>query len=634
MRTLSIIKNLLVLFFICTSIYTQNSNLYIPLNIQKAYEKGTRSQDGKPGDNYWQNHSEYKIKAYFDPGSGELTGSEKITYYNESPDSLDQIVIRLYQNMTKPEAIRDFPISKDVISDGVDIKQIKINGVPVNLVNRSTIVRDGTVWTINLSRKLAPDDEMELSIDWSFTIMKGRNVRMGYYADSTYFVAYWYPQIAVYDDVDGWDKIGYTGEAEFYNDFSDFDVEIHVPQNITVWAAGVLQNPGELLLPEYLERYKSAQTSDNIVRIFKKEDLKKKRFAGGDTITWKYKAKHVPDFAFAVAGRYLWDAVSITADENSGRRVLINTAYDPASADFYEVAAIARKTIDLLANDFPGVKFPYPSMTVFNGSGGMEFPMMVNNGSFVERRSTIHVTSHEITHTYFPFYMGTNEKKYAWMDEGWAVMIPFEMQNLMQPDYDPVTRNTNSYLNDAGKENEIIPMTPSYFIKSPEYRTASYYRPAEAYKFLRETLGKEKFDEVLREYIERWNGKHPMPYDFFYTFEDELEEDLSWFWKPWFFERGYPDLAIKDVKINKEKIEVVVEKVGNIPVPVMINVHFRNDSTVSVKKDINVWKSGQKEILVEIENISEVDLVELGSSSIPDINVKNNFYYVKKSSGK
>jgi aminopeptidase N len=228
--------------------------------------------------------------------------------------------------------------------------------------------------------------------------------------------------------------------------------------------------------------------------------------------------------------------------------------------------------------------------------------------------------------------MGTNERKYAWMDEGWATMIPFKIQSSIEPSYDPVGGNVRTYLSNAGKETDVPLVIPSYLLKGTAYRMASYNRPAEAYKFLRETIGIEKFDNTLREFMKRWNGKHPSPYDFFFTFNEECGEDLSWFWKPWFFEEAYPDLAIKEVKEKKDKFSILVERKGAIPVPVIINVYDIDGKILSsAGKDLSIWKTGNKEIWVEVEKTGNPVLIKLGNNKTPDVDQKNNNYYVKGS---
>jgi len=626
MKNLFSFRILLSFFITAVSVnilYAQ-SYLYTPLNIQSAYQKQTRSSNGMPGKNYWQNAADYKIKAEIDFPTRLLSGVEEIKYFNNSPDTLRSITIRLYQDLYQFGAARNFQISKEALSDGVEIKSLKINGTEINPADGDKVKRGNTLMVIDLSQPLLPSSTIVVETEWSFTIPKGSSIRMGTYDSTTFFVAYWYPQIAVYDDVDGWDRISYNGEQEFYNDINNFEVEITLPNSFGVWATGVLQNPADVLMTNYLSLYKEALISSKVVNIITKDDLQKTVYSNSsEKNVWKFLAPNVPDFAFGTSDHYLWDAVTLKL-ENKPEPIYVAAAYNPNSADFNKVAAIAKKSIEYFSTDLPGINYPYPSMTVFNGGGGMEFPMIVNNGSSSTEAGTVHLTSHEILHTYFPFYMGINEKKYAWMDEGWAVMLPFKFQSKEAEGYDPFARYVNAYENIAGSELEMPMMTPSILLRGAAYRTASYNRPAMAYQILLETLGEDIFKKALKEYITRWNGKHPLPYDFFNTFNEVTQEKLSWYWQPWFFEKGYPDLAIKKIENGDGVVRVLIEKVGNIPVPIHLIIQTGEGSEISVDRSAAIWKDGAKEVWIEHELIAPPKQITLGSKYIPDVNRTNN----------
>ncbi|MCU7497124.1 MAG: M1 family metallopeptidase [Ignavibacteria bacterium] len=261
----------------------------------------------------------------------------------------------------------------------------------------------------------------------------------------------------------------------------------------------------------------------------------------------------------------------------------------------------------------------------------MEFPMMVNDGSMDKLSETVHVTSHEITHSYFPFYMGTNERKYAWMDEGWATMIPFDLQASLAPGYNPREAIVKGYSSFAGSEQDMPVMTLSYMMKWNSYRFASYSKPAVAYDQLRALIGRKNFDNALREFIARWNGKHPIPYDFFNTFNDYLKTDLNWFWKPWFFEKGYPDLAIKDVKVEDNKLKVLIKNEGNIPVPIELNISWQDGRKVNIPRSAAVWKDTDS-TWIETGTSGNIEKIELGDPAIPDINKMNNYFELNRQS--
>lgn len=622
----TIIYHTILILLITQSLISQSS-LFIPLDIKKTYENGTRSYDGNPGPNYWQNHSEYKIKASLEPKLRQLKGEEKITYYNESPDTLRQIVFRLYQDIYKPGNAHDWDIPEKEITEGIILEKLVIENNNIDLNNKDLVRRGATNLTIELQNPILPKSKVSIESNWYFTIPGRGNMRMGTYDSTTYYIAYWYPQISVYDDIHGWDEISYKGVLEFYNDFSDFDVEITAPNTFCTWATGILQNPEYIMTSDTYSRYKQALSSKDVINIISTEDIKNNNLfvKTSDVLTWHYRAENVTDFAFGISDHYLWDGVS--SEVEPGRITFISAAYNPQSKDFYEVAGLSKKIIESYSKDFPGVPYPYPKMTVFNGGGGMEYPMMVNESSSDELSGTVYVTSHEIAHTYFPFYMGTNERRWAWMDEGWAQALSFDIQIALAPERDTRAFNVTRYLGSAGKEEDMPMMVPSDDLgRFRSYRSTSYLRPGEAYDMLRNTLGDENFIKSLHEYMKRWHGKHPMPYDFFFTLDNVGGQDLSWFWKPWFFEFGYPDLSIKDVITEKGTTKIFIEKVGNIPIPISLEVTYEDSTKQEIFRIANEWKSGEKIVTIELSSNKNIKSILLGNSHTPDVDYKNNLW--------
>lgn len=621
------LKTLFMLFVLSGLMLAQNSS-YIPLNIKPAYEKNTRSLNGQPGLNYWQNKSDYKIKVKLDPAVKLLEGYEEITYYNNSPDSLNEIVIRLYHNINKANAKRDFYLNSNSITDGVIINSILIGKDSLDINDNKIARTTGTNLSISLKDKIAPNSKINLTIEWNVKIPNVQSVRFGSYDSTTMFVAYWYPQIAVYDDIDGWDRLDYAGVLEMYNDFNNYDVEFSVPAGYQIWATGVWQNPNEILNQKFLDRYNLAWNSDDVIKVVTKEDLK-----AGDIYktknafhTIKFKAEYVPDFAFGISDHYLWDATSFIVDKSSGKRVYIATAYKESSMDYPENAYYAKETLKYFSFEMPGIPYPYPSATVFNGAGGMEFPMIVNNGSENSKAGTVGLTSHELAHQYMPFYMGTNERKYPFMDEGWAVMLPFDFQERMAEGNKPRLRTLQGYVSFAGNEYDLPLMIPSPTISWRSYRISAYNKPALAYDILRKTLGDELFIKALHTYIKTWNGKHPIPTDFFFTFNSAIGKDLSWFWKPWFYDFSYPDLAVKDVKQKKNYIIVEIKNSGKLPLPVNLQVMSNEKVIKEVYRTAEVWMDGKEVIQIKIDGIKSFDAVILGEQYIPDVNSVDNVY--------
>jgi hypothetical protein len=441
------------------------------------------------------------------------------------------------------------------------------------------------------------------------------------------FAGYWYPQIAVYDDIDGCDMIDYAGMVEYYNDINNFNVNIRISSDFVVWATGELQNPDKVFQKEVAERYNQALTSPDVVKIITQKDydngtVTKPR----ERNTWQFRAENVPDFAFAASNNANWDAVSLVVD-SKGKRVLTSAVYPDSALHYEDVAMIARNAVEYMSYDLPGWPFPYPHVTVFaNGrkTGGMEFPMMANDGAPDDYADLQGLTFHEILHNYLPFYMGTNERKYAFMDEGWARYLPTGFLKRYAPEDNYLERSISAYENFAGSENDMPPMIPTYIFNDYHtQRMAAYTRPAVAYHYLRETLGEELFRIAFYEYMERWKGKHPSPYDFFNTFDDVTCEDLSWFWNPWFFESGYPDLAVKDVSDGNL---VLIEKIGNIPVPIEITVTYIDGSNEKITRNARVWNDGAKLVAVQLYTDKKVSEILLGSELIPDSFKKNNLW--------
>jgi hypothetical protein len=613
--------------------FTREHGLYCPLEIQKACEKNTRSKDGKPGEHYWQNRAEYTISAEIDTANHAVIGSEEVYYFNNGPDTLTQLIIRLYPDLYRIGSPRDYDLPKADITDGVAISHLAINDS--ELPDIKDLVRSGTNLFIPLADGLKPGKKLKLSVRWSYVLPTELPLRGGKYRDNAYFVSYWYPQIAVYDDITGWDKYEYHGVVGHYTDFADFDVRITVPREFVVWATGELRNPQEILSENILAKYTKALTSDKIVSVVTAKDRKAGDItAANDMNTWHYRAENVTDFAFGASDYYLWDVTSLVVDRQTGRRAIIGAVYKSESKSFRKAAEICRKTIDYLSSELPGVPYPSPSFTAFDGSFAMEFPMMTTMKPCDGEWLFCHTLSHEIAHSYFPFYVGANERKYAFMDEGWAQMLPMAFQtreiSSRNKKYDARVENNRDYEEAAGKETQDRPPAVlSVNMDRTNYHVVNYDRPGAAYYFLQDMLGEELFKTALQEFMNRWRHKHPTPYDFYNTFNDVVGEDLGWYWKPWFFEFGYPDLGLKELKEENGQKVIIVEKKGIIPVPVKVAVFCTDGSVANFYKTARAWDKGNDIFSIAIEGTRTVERIELGDMVIPDIDRSNNILQVK-----
>ncbi len=602
-------------------------DLYMATTYQQVYDKGqTRSPEGRPGTGYWINHARYTIDVTVYPSTRLLKGRAVMVYSNESPDTLKKLVLRLYQDIYRKGNTRNESVDPLAVTDGMEILCLKVGDKRIDTDDPAGPARRrGTNLFIDLEKPLLPGGKRRLEIEWKYYIAEKSRIRSGMYDKSTAFVAYWYPQIAVYDDVFGWDILNYNGLQEFYNDFHDFDVRINVPAGYSVWATGILQNPGEILPSEQFDVWKRAFESDETQSLLSGKILDEDSVVVNEGAqSWHFKAGHVPDFAFSFSDHYAWDIRSVEVEP--GRRTLIQAAYPKDDENSVDVCEIAAGSIAFLSGDFPAIPYPYEAMTVFisKNGGGMEFPMIVNDGSVEKHARRVSLTSHEITHTYFPFMMGINERRFAFMDEGMAVMLPFKAQLALAPEENIVARRVKRYNKIGGSVIDMPMMIPSYDLAGPAYRNASYNRPGMAYEYLRQILGDKLFLKALHDYVQNWRGKHPLPYDFFHTFNRVSGENLNWYWKPWFFEFAYADLALGSVSKTAGGLDVVVRNKGGLPLPVRLTVTDSEGREKVVEKTAAVWREANGMVTIHVPEVSRPVKVVLGGETILDADTDNN----------
>lgn len=596
-----------------------------PRNIQAAYDKGTRSPDGSPGLRYWQNTADYRIDVQFYPDTRLITGSVDIVYYNNSPDTLRQVWFKLYPNLYQQGAPRDRSIGASDIGEGLIIDQLVING---KLAGPASVRTDATNMQVRVPA-LAKGEKMVFSIRYHYTLNKGSHIRTGEIAPGAAFIAYFFPRIAVYDDIDGWNKLPYTGSLEFYNDFCRFDVSITVPTGFLVWATGDLLNAEEMLPANCYQRLLKAESADGTVTIIDTSDLQSGIFikTGQPRQTWQYAARNVTDFVFAVSDHYIWRSTSLIVDPSTGRRTRVDAVFDPKHADYYPVIADARKTVEAMSYRFPAWPFPYSHITVVDGLDQMEYPMMVNDNPVEDRHESIELTDHEIFHTMFPFYMGINETKYPWMDEGWATLGEW----LISPMIDSTVIDEYGvlpYALSAGTEFDITVMASGSFPSKGGFINA-YPKPAMGYLYVRDYLGEELFTRALHHYIRTWQGRHPVPNDFFYSMNKGAGRNLNWFWKKWFYEDGIPDLAIESVSGNTGRVTVTVAAKGSKPVPVDLTVHYTDGSKEAFHQTIGVWEKGAAKTRISFNTRKRIEKLVLGHPHTPDSNPADNTYIIK-----
>src|SRR6218665_723666 len=616
----------LIMLFVSISIcaIVNSQSLPAPVEIQATYTKGTRSETGRPGSKYWQNTADYNLDIHFDPATRLLSGAVDIVYYNNSPDTLKQIWLKLYPNVYKKGSPRSFTVKPEDESEGVIIDSLWIDGVnaPASKMNINAT-------NAILGRQaLASGRQIRFRTAYHYTLNKTSHNRTGEIEPNAAFVAYFFPRVAVYDDIDGWNTYPYTGAQEFYNDFCKFNASITVPANFIVWATGDLKNADEVLSPTYLARLAVAEKSDAVITVIDTVDLAKKNFTpeGKEFNTWKYEASNVTDHAFATSDHYVWKSTSLVVDPKTNRRTRVDAVFNPRHHDYFNVVNDARSTVENMSYRFPAWPFPYPHITVVDGLDQMEYPMMVNDNPVEDRTESIELTDHEVFHTIFPFYMGTNETKYAWMDEGWATLGEW----LISPMIDSSIIDEYGvipYAFSAGRETDLPIITLSTELNRG-YFTNSYPKPAMGYLYVKDMLGDSLFTIALHHYISQWNGKHPMPNDFFYSMNEGAGRNMNWFWKRWFFDDGIPDLAISKVnkKGNAYAIEVTCK--GIKPVPVDLTVLYADGSTEKLHRSIAVWEKA-KSVTIPFTAAKKVKKITLADPHTPESRPADNVYEEK-----
>lgn len=566
------------------------ADIYVPLEFQKAYQQGTRTANGTVSPKYWQNHSVYNIKATLEPSTRLLTGEAIITYYNESPDSLKSITFHTYHDYYKPDSKKaGFFRAADANEkphEGMVLDQVLVGDQPIDLKDRKQARYGGTNYSIILGdNPVPPGGKVNLKVDWHYVIPGEGFERSGAIDPTSMFVAYWYPEMAVYDDIDGWDRVVYDAATEFYHDYSDYHVELTIPDNFMVWASVAPDNPTEVYSEEVQKRLEKASKSTEAVSIIGESDFKT---TATKNLTWKYTAKNFPDFSFALSDHFVWDAAHYSDKMGD---YFIQVAYPTSHPEFAAVLETIGMSLEVFHNQFPVYEFPFHYFTIFNGlvGGGMEFAGMANDQeTSAEKLKTygyevandteaqFGLSLHEMCHMYFPFMMGINEKKYAWMDEGFASFSSFFMDNpFKMPERDL------PYLG----SQEVLPiMAPSHLFEGSGLN--SYTIGSHSYKSLYELLGEEIFTKCMKAYMDAWKHKHPTPYDFMMTFNRVSGENLNWFWKAWYFDWGYMDMGIDQVNGQ----QVTLKNLGGRPMAMTIKATLEDGSVFVEKINPKVWK--------------------------------------------
>jgi len=605
-------------------------DLYMSRDVKQAYKNGTRSMDGKPGKNYWQNHGRYAITITAMPPGRTVKGTETITYINNSPDTLRSPSIKLFLNIHKPGAPREFGATPDYLTPGVHVDECKVNGQTIQVRSDQFVF---TNLPVKLPKPLLPHDSVQFSFDWHYEISL-RSGREGMIDSTTYFLAYFYPRVAVYDDYNGWDRMPFMESHEFYSDFNDYDVTINVPKNYIVVGTGTLQHPENLLQPTFLKRYNESFTSDQTIQIVTKQDWQAKNITTQNAVnSWRFSSVNVPDVAFGISDHFNWDGCSVVVDDATRRRAGAFAAYNDTAADYHHVAQYARHSLDWLSHHWPGIPYPYEKTTVFQGYAGMEYPMMANDESYEDTTFSRFVAEHEIAHTYMPFYMGINETRYGFMDEGWAttfeILIGRADLGVEKAEETYKQFRVEGWINDPSPGEDVPIVGPGDNRIGQALGDNEYGKASLGYLAMKDLLGDELFKKCLHEYMNRWHGKHPLPWDFFFTFNDVAKKNLNWFWSNWFFSHNYIDLAIKSTTRLGNDYSVTIENIGGMAAPVNIIANYSDGTKESFHQTPVIWQSNQGKATVKISSKKKVESISLDGGIFMDADTTNNTWKEK-----
>ncbi|WP_428329580.1 M1 family metallopeptidase [Mucilaginibacter sp.] len=598
-----------------------------------------RTAAGTPGAKYWQNRADYKLNVTLDTAKHSVSGTTVITYTNNSPDPLAFLWLQVDQNIYKKDSrgqatspVTGGRFSTQTFTNGDEIKGVYVikNGKAEKV---DYLVTD-TRMQIKLNDTLrSGGSKLQIKIDYQFAVPEYGTDRMGRVLTKNgwiYEIAQWYPRMEVYDDVTGWNVIPYMGASEFYLEYGNFDFTITAPSNLVVVGSGELLNPAEVYTPKIMSRLAVAKGSDKTVMIKDSIDIKdKSSYPAKPTLTWHFFCKNSRDVSWAASKAFLWDAARINLP--SGKKALAQSVYPIESKGmkaWSRSTEYVKNCIELYSTEW--YEYTYPVATNVGGIvGGMEYPGIVFCSSQSQGGGLWEVTNHEFGHNWFPMIVGSNERKYAWMDEGFNTFI-----NKV----DTKVFNNGEYFESEDIEKgakgmfspEADPIMSTPDVIQPDYLGyAAYEKPALGLTILREQiLGEKRFDYAFRTYIKRWAFKHPTPFDFFHSMDNAAGEDLSWFWNEWFTTTWKLDQSLKSIDyIDNDPSKgslITIENKEAMALPVTIAIKEENGKTDTVKLPAEIWQRGGTWTFA-YKSTSKITYATIDPDHIlPDINPENN----------
>lgn len=626
----------------------------IPLtnSIRRAFAAGTRDSTGLPGRNYWQLWMDYKIDVRLDPSTSTVTGRQTATIHNRSDSTISFITLRLEQNIFSPGAERLSSLTST--TSGVRFTRLVLNGRALNVADTTravipgssrrapalaTLLRERTSARIALPTPIPPRGTGTVEAEWSFQVpavdANTRGDRGGRWADSLYQVAYWYPRVAVYDDLrpGGWDTEPYLGPSEFYNNFGRYDVSIDVPAGWLVGATGVLQNPAAVLTPAARQRLSRVLESDSVRSIVSTTERGPGRSTlAGNRLVWRFVADTANDFAWATARDYVWDATRATIPGRGA--VPLHILYLPGhTAPYARVGPIGRHALEF----YSGLLIPYafPQLTFVDGpEGGMEYPMFLMSGAGA--------ADHEAAHQWWPMTVGVNETWYPFMDEGfdqYVNILSDAHADGVAPKLDGLGQ---SYGRVSGDEREA-PLMWNANYGGPLYSFQAYGKAPMMFSALGGVVGDTAVERALGEFTTAWRFKHPSPWDFAFSMNRSLRQDLGWFWYYWLFTTESVDGSIQGVSTTGSRTVVTVRQAGQMPSPVVLQVKLSSNgpalkpmsnsrmidaTTAVVTYPVDVWFNGSRTFQANLDfggrAIESITLDPGGR--FPDRDVRDNIW--------
>lgn len=635
------IPKFLLLF--CFSGLTAFAQDVVPNNQSKfdeiMYRRGNvyRSASGVPGPQYWQNRADYNIEVELDEKANVLKGKLTMTYHNNSPEELNYVWMYVEQNRFTEDSRGTLttPIEGRNRYAGDTDGGFKISSLSAKVKGDASskyLITDTRMQVFFNEPIAAKGGIATVSMNFEFKIPEEGMDRMGQLKTKDgiiYSVAQWYPRVAVFDDVKGWNTEPYLGAGEFYLDYGDYDFKVTVPYDFIVVGSGELVNPKETLSKELLSRWDKASQSDKTVYLIAPNEIgntKLTRPSQSGKTTWHFRIKNSRDAVFAASRGFIWDAARINLP--SGKKAVAQSVYTKESDGpkaWSRSTEYTKASIEHYSSQW--FEYPYPNaVNVASNVGGMEYPGV----SFCHARSNgqdlWEVTDHEFGHNWFPMIVGSNERLYAWMDEGFNTFINH---------YSTLAFNKGEYPSDAAKgRNQVFwyrsknregintypdiarPMNLGY---------TAYSKPALGLIMLREyILGAERFDNAFKAYIKNWAYKHPQPSDFFNAMENGAGENLNWFWRGWFMGSGNIDLGISNVVQNQDSAIITFINKGDVPMPIVFKVIYEDDSKETKTLPVEVWqRTNEWEYLLRSpKKIKAVDIDPL--RILPDVDGSNN----------